>query len=230
MFRPEAVAAPSRERINLQVAVLGPLATAEIVTLAVLILTVAGWVVAPFVGLDLAAIALLGLLVTVLGGTFDRRALQMLDWNFLVFFGVVLTIGRLVVSLGLDRAAVGAIDAALGAVRPGPLAFVLAVALVSLGVRLVLDQDLTVLLASLTLIPLAPSVGVDPWLTVIALLATSVLWFLPSQTPSYLVAQSGSEGRLFSHAQARRFAFAYTALTLLGLALSIPYWRLLGLL
>jgi CRP/FNR family transcriptional regulator len=33
-----------------------------------------------------------------------------------------------------------------------------------------------------------------------------------------------------AHAQARRFAFAYTALTLLGLALSIPYWRLLGLL
>lgn len=230
MFRPEAVAAPSRERINLQVAVLGPLAAREVLTMAVLILTVAGWVAAPFFGVDLGAIALVGLLATVLAGTFDRRALQMLDWNFLVFFGVVLTIGRLAVSLGLDRAAVTAIDAAMGALHLSPLSFVLAVAAVSLAVRLVMDQDLAVLLGSLTLIPLAPSVGVDPWLTVIALLATSVLWFLPSQTPSYLVAQAGSEGRLFSHAQARRFAFAYTALTLLGLVLSIPYWRLLGLL
>jgi len=52
---------------------------------------------------------------------------------------------------------------------------------------------------------------------VIALLATSVAWFLPSQTPSYLVAQSASERRLFSHAQAQRFALAYTVLTLIGL-------------
>ena len=44
----------------------------------------------------------------------------------------------------------------------------------------------------------------------------SVAWFLPSQTISYLVAQSASEGRLFSHAQAQRFAFAYTTLVLIG--------------
>ena len=105
----------------------------------------------------------------------------------------------------------------------------LAVAGVSLLIRLVLDQDLTVVLVGVTLLPVAPRIGVEPWMVVIALLAMSVAWFLPSQTPSYLVAQSASEGRLFSHAQAQRFAFAYTALTLLGLALSIPYWRLLGL-
>jgi len=41
---------------------------------------------------------------------------------------------------------------------------------------------------------------------------------------------SASEGRLFSHAQAQRFALAYTTLVLIGLAVSVPYWRLLGLL
>jgi hypothetical protein len=70
----------------------------------------------------------------------------------------------------------------------------------------------------------------DPWIVVIVLLATSVAWFVPSQTTSYLAAAAVSEDRLFSHAQARRFAFAYTGLTLVGLALSLPYWRLLGLL
>ena len=78
--------------------------------------------------------------------------------------------------------------------------------------------------------PVAPRIGVDPWVVVITVLAMSVAWFLPSQTISYLVAQSASEGRLFSHAQAQRFALAYTTLVLIGLALSVPYWRLLGLL
>ncbi len=230
LFRPEAIPVPSRERINLQVAILGPPGPREIATMAILTLTVLGWIASPWLGLDLALIALLGLLAAVAAGSLDLRAFQTLDWNFLVFFGVILTIGQLARSQGLDRAAAGVITAALGSAEPGPLLFVLAVAGLSLVVRLVMDQQLTVLLGSLTLIPVAPRLGLDPWVVVVALLATSVAWFLPSQTPSYLVAQSASEGRLFSHAQARRFAVAYAALTLGGLALSIPYWRLLGLL
>jgi CRP-like cAMP-binding protein/di/tricarboxylate transporter len=229
MLPPEPVARVPVQRVSLQVAVLGPLAPREAGTIAILALTVAGWVAAPWLGLDLATVALLGLLATVALGTFDRAALQSLDWSFLVFFGAVLTVGRLGVTVGLDRVAATIVDRLLGDARPGPLAFVLAVAGVSLLVRLVLDQDLTVVLVGVTLLPVAPRVGVEPWLVVIALLATSVAWFLPSQTPSYLVAQSASEGRLFSHAQAQRFAFTYTALTLLALALAVPYWRLLGM-
>jgi hypothetical protein len=229
MFPPEPVARLPIQRVSLQVAVLGPVAPRELGTIVILALTVAGWVAAPWIGLDLATVALLGLLASVALGTFDRAALQSLDWSFLVFFGAVLTVGRLGATVGLDRVAAATVDGLLGHTQPGPLVFVLAVAGVSLLVRLVLDQDLTVVLVGVALLPVAPRVGVEPWLVVIALLATSVAWFLPSQTPSYLVAQSASEGRLFSHAQAQRFAFAYTALTLLALALAIPYWRLLGL-
>jgi di/tricarboxylate transporter len=229
MFPPEPVARLPVQRMSLQVAVLGPVAPREIGTLAILAVTVAGWVAAPWLGVDLATIALLGLLASVALGTFDRAAMQSLDWSFLVFFGVVLTVGRLGVTVGLDRMMASLVDRALGTAQPGPLVFVLAVAGVSLLTRLALDQDLTVVLVGVTLLPVAPRVGVEPWIVVIALLATSVAWFLPSQTTSYLVAQSASEGRLFSHVQAQRFAIAYTALTFLALALAVPYWRLLGL-
>ena len=230
MFRPEPVARLPLRRVSLQMAMLGPVSRREMGTIAILVSTVVGWVAAPWLGLDLATIALLGLLATVALGTFDRVALQSLDWSFLIFFGTVLTVGRLGATVGLDRVATTTVNRLLGAAQPGPLLFVLAVAGVSLLARLVLDQDLTVVLVGVTLLPVAPRLGVDPWVVVIALLTTSVAWFLPSQTPSYLVAQSASEGRLFSHPQAQRFAFAYAALTLLGLALSVPYWRMLGLL
>ena len=230
MFPPEPVAQLPMQRVRLQVAVLGPVAPREQGTIVILVLTVAGWVAAPWLGLELSTIALLGLLATVALRIFDRPALQSLDWSFLVFFGVVLTVGRLSVTVGLDRAAAGTSDRLLGSAQPGPLLFVLVVAGLCLLIRLALDQDLTVVLVGVTLVPVAPRIGVDPWVVVITVLATSVAWFLPSQTISYLVAQSASEGRLFSHAQAQRFALAYTTLVLIGLALSVPYWRLLGLL
>jgi di/tricarboxylate transporter len=230
MFPPEPIAQIPLQRLRRQVAVLGPVAPREKGAIVVLVLTVTGWVAAPWLRLDLAAIALLGLLAMVALGLFDRPALQSLDWSFLIFFGVVLTVGRLSVTVGLDRAAAATVEWLLGRAQPGPLLFVLAVAAISLLIRLALDQDLSVVLMGVTLLPVAPRIGVDPWVVVITVLALSVAWFLPSQTVSYLVAQSASEGRLFSHAQAQRFAFGYTALVLLGLTLSVPYWRLLGLL
>ena len=185
---------------------------------------------APWLRLDLATVALLGLLAAVAVGSFDGPALQALDWGMLLFFGVVLSLGRLATSLGIDAAAGALIDGLLGPTRPGPLVMVLTVALVSLVLRLVLEQDLTVLLVSLAMIPVATAAGVEPWAVTIALLTTSVTWLLPFQTSAYMVARAASEDRLFSHEQARRFALAYAGLTLLGLALAVPYWRLLGLL
>jgi DASS family divalent anion:Na+ symporter len=230
LLRPAAVAAPPRERIGLQAALLGPPSTREKLMALILGLTVAGWIGAPWLHLDLASVALLGLLAAAAVGSFDGPALQALDWSMLLFFGAVLGLGRLAAALGLDAQAGVLIQRVLGDRRPGPLGMVLGVALVSYLVRLLLEQDLTVLLVSLTLIPVAIAAGVEPWAVTIALLATSVVWFLPFQTSAYMVARSASEDRLFSHEQARRFALAYAGLTLLGLALAVPYWRLLGLL
>ena len=230
LLRPAAVAAPPRERIGLQVALLGPPSRREVAVALIVALTVAGWIVAPWLGLDLASVALLGLLGAAAVGSFDSPALQALDWGMLLFFGVVLGLGRLAASLGVDAQAGALIQTYLGDSRPGPLGMVLAVAVASFLLRLVLEQDLTVLLVSLALIPVATAAGVEPWAVTIGLLSTSVVWFLPFQTSSYMVARSASEDRLFSHAQARRFAVAYAGLTLLGLALSVPYWRLLGVL
>jgi DASS family divalent anion:Na+ symporter len=230
LLRPAAVAAPPRERIGLQVALLGPPSWREVAVGIVLALTVAGWIGAPWLHLDLASVALLGLLGVAALGPFDGAALQALDWSMLLFFGVVLGLGRLASSLGVDAEAGNLVQRILGESRPGALGMVLAVAIVSFALRLVLEQDLTVLLVSLALIPVATAAGVEPWSVTIALLATSVVWFLPFQTSAYMVARSASEDRLFSHEQARRFALAYAGLTLIGLALAVPYWRLLGLL
>ena len=76
----------------------------------------------------------------------------------------------------------------------------LSVAVLTVAARLVLLPEPAVLLVNLVVIPIAPSVGVEPWVAVVTTLATYPLWYIQSQTPEYLVAYSGSEGRLYSHA------------------------------
>jgi hypothetical protein len=70
----------------------------------------------------------------------------------------------------------------------------------------------------------------EPWVIIATALSVSSMWFLPTQTTSYMLAYSTSEGRLFSHRQARHVAFIFAGVMLVGLVLTVPYWRWLGLL
>jgi predicted ABC-type sugar transport system permease subunit len=96
-------------------------------------------------------------------------------------------------------------------------------------VRLVVPPQETVLLLGLPAIPVAQGLAMSPWIVIITILAVVMMWFLPTQTNPYLVAYAATDGRLFSHAQARRVAFGYAAVVLCGLALMVPDWHALGL-
>lgn len=221
---------PGRERVELQLAVLGAPTARELRTLAILIGTVAGWVAAPALGVDVGAVALFALLALVVVGDLGRRSFQELDWNYLIFYGVAVSAAELATSLGVDRAVAGPIGRALDVLGAETLPFVLAVGVASLVVQLVLPKNTALLLLALTVIPVASARGVEPWVVAVTLLATSSMWFIPSQTTSYLIAYGAVEGRLYSHGQARVFAAAYAILTFVGLALSLPYWRAIGVL
>src|SRR5205823_4297130 len=101
-------------------------------------------------------------------------------------------------------------------------------ALLAVAVTQVLGPDQSVLLLGLVLIPSAGALGVDPWVVVIAVLAGTGVWLIPSQVPMYLGAYSASEGRLFSPGQSRRAAVGYLVVLVVALSGSVPYWHLLG--
>lgn len=222
------IASPSREPVRLQQAVLGPPSRREIALIAIVGLTLVGWIVGPRLLLHPGLIALLAVIavMAVLGAS----SLANLDWDYLVFYGVALTVANLAEGLRLDRIVgenAGAILAQLGIGGP---AFVLLAGVLTVAVRSLLAADQAILLLSLALIPVAPAVGIHPWLAVVAILALGLSWHIPAQSPEYLVAYGASQGRLYSHAQGRRMALVYDAIALAALAVCLPYWGLLGLL
>jgi di/tricarboxylate transporter len=233
LLRPRVPMTASRERVRVQLAVLGPPTFREYAMIGVLVLTVAGWFFAPALHMEVGTIAVLGLLAAIVTGNFDQRSLRELDWSYLIFYGVALSTAALRGSFGVggesSLGAIGRFSTGLLGEANG-LVFVMVIAGLHVLVRLVIHQNQAILLLGIALIPVAPTVGVDPWIVVITLLATSSFWFLRTQTPSYLVAYTSSEGRLFSHDQARLAGIGYTVVVLLSLALSVPYWHWLGLL
>jgi hypothetical protein len=61
------------------------------------------------------------------------------------------------------------------------------------------------------------------------ILLTVDVWFFPYQLDVYQIAYFGTGEQGFSHAQGRRFMVAKLAVSLVAVAVSVPWWRALGL-
>lgn len=230
MFRPRPPARPSLDQLRLQRAVLGGLQPAELGMIAVLGLTLAGWTVGPAFGLDAATVALTGLIAAAIVTRWGARELASLDWGYLLLYGVVLALAGLARDFGLDREIGDAIAVRLAAVGVAGPGLILVAAVVTVIVRSFVPPEQALLLVAFALIPAAQAAGIDPFTVCVAILAVITVWHVPAQAPEYLVAHSTSEGRLFSHSQAQRFALVYVGVVLTALVAVMPYWRALGLL
>ena len=219
--------ASTRAPLRLQRAILGPMTRREMAILAIIVSMLAGWVIGPRFLIAPGLVALVAFVaVMVVAGASD---LAKLDWDYLVFYGVALTAADLAQGLRLDRIAGESMAAFLAQIGIGGAGFVLFAGVLTIAVRTLLAADQAILLLCLALIPVATPIGIHPWLVVIAILALGLSWHVPAQSPEYLVAYGATHGRLYTHAQGRRMAIAYAVIALAGLALSLPYWHLLGL-
>jgi DASS family divalent anion:Na+ symporter len=226
LLRSGPVAAPARAPLRLQRAILGAPSRRELAILAIVTLMLIGWVVAPRFLWQPGLVALIAFIaVMVATGLSDLKGL---DWDYLVFFGVALTVADLAEGLNIGKILGDLTATFLGQLGLGGAAFVMLAGVLTILVKSLLAADQAILLLALPLVPVAEHVGISPWLAAIAILALGLSWHLPAQSPEYLVAYGAAHGRLYSHQQARTMAFAYQAIALAGLAVCLPYWHLLG--
>lgn len=228
--RPGPLGTPHREPLLLQRAVLGPVSREELAVAVIVGLMLLGFIIGPLFLIKPGLIALAAFLAVTVATRSTPGDLARLDWSYLIFYGVALSLADIAAGLRLDFIVGQGIATRLADLGIAGPVFVILVGVATVLVRSLLPADQAILLLSLAFIPVATTIGVHPWLAVIAILALGLSWHVPAQTPEFLVAQAASEGRLYSNAQARRASFAYIGVGLASLALCLPYWRLLGLL
>lgn len=219
----------SRAAAQSQAQALDPLSREEWICLAVIAAAIAGWIAKPLHGIGEPWVALGALLVFLMTGVLDKKALKTnIDWGFLLFFGVIYGMGEICSQLKIDRWLMEFVDPLLSRVSFHPAAFLTLVLLFAYFVRFFLIKTPTVILLSIVLTPWAQDMGIHPGVVLLTVLIGVESWFLAYQTPSYVIAYHITEGKGFSHGQARKLMVAKVLCSLLTVLISVPYWRLLG--
>ncbi len=222
-------AALSPKTLETQLEILGPLSKGEWLSLAVLVLALIGWLSKPLHGIGEAWVALGAFLVFLVTGVLDKSSLKNnIDWGVLLFLGVLFSLAIITSQLKVDRWLMGFLGPVLSAFSFHPVAFLTAVSLLIYCLRLFLNKTPTVILLTFSLASWAQDIGIHPGVLLISMLMAIDSWFLPYQTLSYQIAYYSTDEKAFSHAQARKLMAAKFLVSLLAIAMSVPYWRMLG--
>ena len=229
LFRPEQAVRPSAEVLRRQAHVLGPLSRQEVVTIAGLAVLLLGLIFQPLLHIDSGWLAPNSLVVILAGGALDRESFRTsIEWGFLILFGVLLGTGGVLGAVGLDRWIGDALVPLAHAARSAGVLIVLLGAFV-VACRLVLPWIPATLLLSLALVPAAPRLGVSPWVVGFVVLMAANTWRHPRQSDYYRIARGLTRGEMFTERHGLVIGLGLTVSTLIGLALSVPYWQALGL-
>jgi di/tricarboxylate transporter/CRP-like cAMP-binding protein len=216
--------------LALQRRLLGRLTRDEIAALAILGLLLAGFSTQSIHHLDPAWIAVAAVAAFFLVGSLDEGTFkQGVNLGFLVYVGTIMGFGQVFAHVQLDQWLNAVLSGVAGLTGDSAMLFVLAVAALATILSLTLRTGPISLLLVLALSPTAVALGISPWVVGMAAMLGSNLWLYPQQSVLYLTAYHGTDGRAFSHAQARPLAVAYAVFVFVALLASIPYWRLIGL-
>ncbi len=209
----------------------GPLSSKEKKMLAIIVATVTLWVLEPFHGIEASTVTLGALCLCLACGIFDlKRFRSGMNWESLFFIGIVMGLSPVFAYTGVDQWVVGIFGPVMEGLAFSPYAFVLGIAVVTVLLRFVIVSEMAfVSIFMAFMLPMSLSLGINPWVVGFAVYALVNPWFTLYQNPVYLAAFYSVDGQMVRHADMAKYCVLYVAICMAGLAVSVPYWQMLGL-
>jgi DASS family divalent anion:Na+ symporter len=236
LYRPHGTVTPATgatrraEAVALQRALLGPMSKAEKIVLVLTVVLLIGFLTQPVHHIDPAWIAVLATVALAAAGVLTAAELRSINWSFALFYGMLASMADVLARHGVDQWLGGLVTALVGGLAATPVLFVAALTLLCYAISFVLRWQAAAPLLTIALVPAAVAAHIDPWIVGLVALVACNGFFLPFQSTTYLALYHGTNGRLFTHAQARPVALVFGVVTLAALCASIPVWRAMGML
>lgn len=221
-----------REHVNMQLRILGPMRASEWVAAISFLTFLVGVVTSSIHRLNPIYIGLVLVFFILSMGAINRMEMRRsIDWPILLFIGAMIGLVKTANYLGLDTYLAHQFYW-LGQLMANDFEYFLLVLMVLLlTARFFFDPSIVVLFSVVLLIPLARSVGVNPWVVSFVVLLIGDSWVLPYQNElrkNYIPALASPQ--MFSVTQATWYNFVVLAFKIAGIYLSVPFWKASGLL
>lgn len=222
----------SKEQVNVQLSLLGPIKNREWAAIAGILIFAGGVVTTSLHNIQPPWMGMAILYVLLLFGSLNKAEFrEKTDWPSLIYLGSLIGILNVFSYFGLDKW-IGLHLVVLGDVmRTDFNVFVAILFGVLLVMRLAIPNTATIALCATIFMPIAGQAGINPWVVGFILLLLGDLWLLPYQCPHYQQFQAiVREKGVYDEKSFLQFNLFMNLVRLAGVYASIPLWTALGLL
>ncbi len=208
-----------------------PMSTKEKCMLVIILLTVILWVSEPLHHISSHIVALAAFVAMIACGILDAKSLKSdVAWTSLIFIGIAVSLSSVFEQVGIQDWIVSVASPLFEQLSANPYIFVLGIGVVTIILRFIIVSELAYInIVMAFLIPIAMNVGVNPFVVGFAVYAVVNPWFALYQNPVYLAAFYSVDGAMVRHADMAKYCTLYMLICLAGLAISVPYWQMMGL-
>ena len=232
MFYNKEIPRVSKEMVNAQLKVLGPLngfewaSLAGIVFLTVGILTGSLHKIAP----AWVALVMVFALLTI-GALNNKQFKERIDWSFLFLLASMIGVVHTMSYTGVDQWIGNHLSWMEPYLKHNFELFVLFLSVSVMFARLAIPNTTTTILFATVFIPMASANGVNPWVVMFIILMMSDAWFFRYQCSYYLLfAVLSKEDKLYDGRQMLMFNLLVNAFRLIAIYASIPLWKAMAIL
>ena len=231
MYKPAQIAGLSKNVVSAELARLGPMRRDEKITAIVLIVTLLLWMTESLHKIDSGEVAVLSICVLLALNVLNRDDFRKgIDWAAIIYVGCILNIGAVFAALNINLWLGHALQPIVASFLSNGYLFVIALALAVLVCRLIIISMLaTAVIFTIVLSPLVITHGMHPWIIAFVSFAASNIWFFFFQNSFYLLSFYAVGGEMVEHRQMIKLSIAYAVIAMVGFLVSVPYWRMLGL-
>ena len=230
LYRPKERKTLNPWVIETQLETLGPLTAEEKICLVTVVVSLMGFLTQPWHHINTAWVAMLSFLILFASSVLDEKSVRAdIDWTFLISFGALLGLGTIIYASHLGEIISRGVNPYLGFFAGSRLIFLWIIVMASMVLRFFLPLPPALLVSILSIVPIASTLGLHPFIVGLVVLASANPWFLPYQNWMYQNLLQDTEGKLFDHKQTLQLAFIHIFIVLGAVTVSMPYWKYLGM-
>lgn len=232
MFRNQEIPVLSRDKVEAQLEILGPLGPHEWAALLGIAFLAIGILTGSLHKISPAWVALIILYVFLTVGIFTKSQFRLnIDWSFLFLLAGMIGIIKTMSYIGIDQWFSTKLFWLIPYMKDNFPLFVLLLSGAIVLVRFIIPNNPTIMIFAAIFIPVAQGSGVNPWVVVFIILMMSDSWFMRYQCTYYvLFAEAANSDRQYDEKALLKFNMLSNLIRLMAIYASIPFWSWLHIL
>ncbi len=222
----------SKEIIEVQKNLLGPMSGREWAALGGILLFGIGIATSSIHKIEMSWVGLTVLYVVLILGILSKSDFQKhIDWTFLLYQAALIGLVKTISFTGLDTM-LGSQLLWIGVyIKSNIYIFILMLSGVILVLRMFIPNNATVVILASILFPIAELSGLNTWIVAYIILMMSDAWFLPYQSTYYVLFDEMMQSKKLVNMNQIIGINAFSVFfRLAAIFVSIPYWRMIGIL